>query len=100
MMIGIVGAWIFIKQWVYVCPAGAACPGSFNPDNSFLQDIQTVMQYWLHVGMLIFGIGLVRLVAYQAWSAMQQQRGTIDILGLNIGLIKGSTSDAANLLFL
>ena len=100
MMIGIVGACIFIKQQVYVCPAGAACPGSFNPDNSFLQDIRTVMQYWLHVGMLIFRIGLVRLVAYQAWSAMQQRRGTIDILGLSIGVVKGSASDAVNLLFL
>ena len=100
MMIGIVGAWIFIKKRVYVCPAGAACPGSFNPDNSFLQDIRTVMQYWLHVGMLIFGVGLVRLVAYQAWSAMQQRGSTIDILGLNIGVVKGSASDAASLLFL
>jgi hypothetical protein len=64
-MIGIISARIFIKQRVYVCPAGAAYPGSINPDNSFLQDIRTVMQYWLHVGMLISGVGLVRLVAYQ-----------------------------------
>ena len=53
MMIGIIGAWIFIKKWVYLCPVSAAYPGSFNPDNSFLQDIWTVMQYWLHIGMLI-----------------------------------------------
>ena len=100
MMIGIIGAWIFIKKRVYVCPPGATCPGSINPDNSFLQDIRTVMQYWLHIGMLLFGVGLVRLVAYQAWSAMQQRGSTIDILGLNIGVVKGSASDAANLLLL
>ena len=100
MMIGIISAWIFIKKRVYVCPAGATCPDSINPDNIFLQDIRTVMQYWLHVGMLIFGVGLVKLVAYQAWSAMRQRGNTIDILGLNIGAVKGSASDAANLLFL
>jgi hypothetical protein len=100
MMIGIISAWIFIKNRVYVCPPGAACPGSINPDNSFLQDIRTVMQYWLHAGMLIFGVGLVRLVAYQAWSAMQQRGNTIDILGLNIGVINGNASAAANLLLL
>ena len=66
MMIGIVSAWIFIKKRVYLCPADATCPGSFNPDNSFLQDIRTVMQYWLHVGMLMVGVGLMKLVAYQA----------------------------------
>ena len=49
---------------------------------------------------LIFGVGLVRLVAYQAWLAMQQRGSTIDILGLNIGIVKGSASDVANLLFL
>ena len=58
------------------------------------------MQYWLHAGMLIFGVGLVKLVAYQAWSAMQQRGKTIDILDLNIGVAKGSASDAANLLLL
>ena len=100
MMIGIVGAWIFIKKRVYLCPAGATCPGAFNPDNSFLQDIRTVMQYWLHVGMLIVGVGLVKLVAYQAWSTMRQQGNTIDTLSLNIGAINGSASNAANLLFL
>ena len=100
MMIGIISAWIFIKNRVYVCPPSATCPGSFNPDNSFLQDIRTVMQYWLHVGMLIFGVGLVKLVAYQAWSAMQQRGNTIDLLDLNIGVVKGSASDAANLLLL
>ena len=100
MMIGIVSAWIFIKKRVYFCPVGAACPGSSNPDNSFLQDIRTVMQYWLHIGMLIFGVGLVKLVAYQAWSAMRQRGSTIDVLGLNIGAVKGSVSDAANLLLL
>ena len=100
MIIGIIGAWIFIKERVYICPAGATCPGSFNPDNSFLQDIRTVMQYWLHVGMLIFGVGLVRLVAYQAWSAMQQRGNTIDILDLNVGVVNGSAFAAANLLLL
>ena len=100
MIIGIIGAWIFIKNRVYVCPPGATCPGSFNPDNSFLQDIRTVMQYWLHAGMLIFGVSLVRLVAYQAWSAMRQRGKTIDILDLNIGVVKGSAFDAANLLLL
>ena len=58
------------------------------------------MQYWLHVGMLIVGVGLMKLVAYQAWSAMRQRGNTIDILGLNIGALKGSASDAANLLLL
>ena len=98
MMIGIISAWIFIKERVYVCPLGAACPGSINPDNTFLQDIRTVMQYWLHVGMLTFGVGLVKLVAYQAWSAMRQRGNTIDILGLNIGVVNGSAYAAANLL--
>ena len=100
MMIGIVGAWIFIKKWVYSCPPGARCPGSFDPDNNFLQDIRTVMQYWLHVGMLIVGVGLVKLVGYQSWSVMRQRGNTIDILALNIGAMKGSASDAANLLVL
>ena len=99
-MIGLVGAWIFIKKRVYICPAGATCPGSFNPDNSFLQDIRTVMQYWLHVGMLIVGVGLMRLVAYQAWSTMRQRGNAINVLDLNIGALKGSSSDAANLLLL
>ena len=63
MMIGIIGAWIVLMKWAYSCPPGAKCPSSFNPDNSFLQDIRTVMQYWLHVGMLIVGVGLVKLVA-------------------------------------
>ena len=99
MMIGITGAWIFIKKRVYLCPAGAACPGSFNPDNTFLQDIRTVMQYWLHVGMLIVGVGLVKLVAYQAWSEMRQRGNTIDVLGLNIGTVNGSALNAVNLLF-
>ena len=58
------------------------------------------MQYWLHVGMLIFGVGLAKLVSYQAWSAMRQRGNTIDTLGLNIGAVKGSASDAANLLLL
>ena len=98
MMIGIISAWIFIKKRVYVCPPSAECPGSINPDNSFLQDIRTVMQYWLHVGMLIFGVGLVKLVAYQAWSAMRQRGNTIDILSLNIGVVNGSAYAAANLL--
>ena len=100
MMIGILSAWIFIKKRVYLCPAGAACPGSINPDNSFLQDFRTVMQYWLHIGMLIFGVGLTKLVAYQAWSAMRQRGNTIDILGHNLGAVNGSASDAAFLLLL
>ena len=100
MMIGIMGVWIFIIKWVYSCPPGARCPGSFNPDNNFLQDIRTVMQYWLHFGMLIVGVGLVKLVAYQSWSAMRQRGNTIDTLDLNIGALKGSASDAANLLLL
>ena len=100
MTIGIIGAWYYINKWVYVCPAGAACPNSINPDNGFLQSIRTVMQYWLHVGMLIFGVGLVKLVAYQAWSAMQQRGNTIDILGLNIGVVNGSAFAAAKLLLL
>ena len=100
MMIGIVGAWIFIKKWVYSCPPGARCPSSSNLDNNFLQDIQTVMQYWLHVGMLIVGVGLVKLVGYQSWLTMQQRGNTFDILDLNIGALKGSASDAANLLVL
>ena len=58
------------------------------------------MQYWLHVGMLVFGVGLVKLVACQAWSAMRQRGNTIDILGLDLGDVKGSASDAANLLLL
>ena len=100
MMIGILSAWIFIKKRVYLCPAGAACPGSINPDNSFLQDFRTVMQYWLHIGMLIFGVGLTKLVAYQAWSAMRQRGNTIDILGHSLGAVNGSASDAAFLLLL
>ena len=100
MMVGIISAWIFIKKRVYLCPAGATCPGSFHPNNSFLQDIRTVMQYWLHVGMLIFGVGLVKLVAYQSWSTMRQQGNTINILDLNIGALKGSAYDAANILLL
>ena len=100
MTIGIVSAWIVIKKWVYSCPPGARCPSSFNPDNSFLQDIRTVMQYWLHGGMLIAGVGLVKLVAYQSWSIMRQRGNTIDILDLNIGTLKGSAYDAANLLLL
>ena len=100
MMIGIISAWIFIKKRVYICPTGAACPGSFNPDNSFLQDIRTVMQYWLHIGMLIFGVGLVKLVAHQSWSAMRQRGNTIDMLALNMGAMRGSASDAASLLLL
>ena len=98
MIIGIIGAWIFIKKRVYVCPPTARCPGSFNPDISVLQDIRTSMQYWLHGGMIIFGVGLVKLVAYQAWSAMRQRGNTIDILGLNIGVVNGSAYAAANLL--
>ena len=100
MMIGILSAWIFIKKRVYLCPPGAACPGSFNPDNSFLQDFRTAMQYWLHVGMLIFGVGLMKLVAYQAWSEMRQRGNTVDILGLSLGAVKGSASDAVFLLLL
>ena len=100
MTIGIVSAWIVIKKWVYSCPPGARCPSSFNPDNSFLQDIRTVMQYWLHAGMLIAGVGLVKLVGYQSWSVMRQRGNTIDILDLNIGALKGSAYDAANLLLL
>ena len=100
MMTGILSAWFFIKKRVYLCPPGAACPGSFNPDNSFLQDFRTVIQYWVHVGMLIFGVGLMKLVGYQAWSAMQQRGNTIDILGHNLGAVKGSASDAAFLLLL
>ena len=58
------------------------------------------MQYWLHVGMVIFGVGLVKPVAYQSWSTMRQRGNTIDILDLNIRALKGSASDAANLLLL
>ena len=49
--------------------------------------------------MLIVGVGLGKLVAYQAWSEMGQRGNTIDILGLNIGAVNGSAFNAANLLF-
>ena len=77
-----------------------AVPIHFNPDNDFLQVIRTVMQYWLQIGMIVFGVGLVKLVAYQAWSGMRQRGNTIDNITLNVGVINGSAYNAGKLLFL
>ena len=101
MIIGITSPWICIIKWVYTCPPDAFCnPGFIDPNNGFLQDIRTFIQYWLYVGMHVFGVGLVKIVAYQSWSAMRQRGNTIDILDLNIGALKGSAYDAATLLLL
>ena len=100
MVTGISIADIFIRYWVYICPDSARCPHSFNPDNDFLQVIRTVMQYWLQIGMIVFGVGLVKLVAYQAWSGMRQRGNTIDNITLNVGVINGSAYNAGKLLFL
>ena len=70
-------------------PMALVVPHSFNPDNDFLQ-----------IGMIVFGVGLVKLVAYQAWSGMRQRGNTIDGLSLNIGVINGSAYNAVKLLFL
>ena len=49
-------------------PTGAHCLPSSNLDNNFRQSICAIMQYWLQVDIIIFGVGLVKPVEYQAWS--------------------------------
>lgn len=95
--IGIVEAVLFPK--IHTCPSDALCPGSFNPNaTNVLQLLQSLMSYWLQAGMIIAGIGLLKLSAFQSWFIMMERGNTIHNLDLNLGAIKGSLLDACQLL--
>lgn len=74
---------------------------SIDPNTTnVLQQLQTLMQYLLQGGMLVTGIGLMQLSAYQAWFLMMRPGGnTMANLDLNLGAIRGSFLDATRLAF-
>ena len=96
MVLGISLANVFLSH-VYICPGGATCHNFLEPTSDLIQNLRTAMQYWLQVGMLLFGVGLARLASYQAWLAMRRQGRTIDILDLNFTTLHGSAWNAAKL---
>ncbi|KAF8996752.1 hypothetical protein BDQ17DRAFT_1429549 [Cyathus striatus] len=84
---------------IHACPSGASCPESFDINGTnVLPLLQSLMQYWLKIGVLIAAYGLLRLSAYQSWFIMMQNGNTIKNFDLNLGAIKGSFIDAIRLL--
>ena len=63
-------------------PASAHCPPSFYLDNNSLQSICTIMQYWLQVGMIIFGNG--NWLREARCIPDTTAGNAIDVLGLNV----------------
>ncbi|KAJ3489097.1 hypothetical protein NLJ89_g11558 [Agrocybe chaxingu] len=83
---------------IFTCPPGATCDDSYDPNTTMvLQLLQTAMSWWLKVGLIVSGFGLLRLSAYQSWFVMIKHGNSIDNLDLTLGAIKGSLLDAFRL---
>ena len=98
MLVGTAIIQLALLPHIYICPAGATCSHSIDPNTGVLQRLQTLMTYWLHIGIIISGYGLFRLMAYQSWFSMKHRGTTIHTLQNNLGALQGSAFSAVLLL--
>ncbi|KAF9554563.1 hypothetical protein CPC08DRAFT_821620 [Agrocybe pediades] len=109
MIFGIGFVQVTLLPHIHSCPANSTCSARFDPNrSSIFNTLQTIMTYWLKVGTMISGYGLMKLSAYQVWILFSQtksrctgidaNRRTIGLLDLHIGAIKGGLLDAVRLL--
>ncbi|KAM6491446.1 hypothetical protein JOM56_013220 [Amanita muscaria] len=98
MLSGIIIVYIFLLPRIYICPGGATCRESFNPQSNVLQLLITLMQYWLEIGTIVTGCGFVKLVAFQSWLAMKRKGNTLETIDIHISAITGSASDALRIM--
>lgn len=94
--ISIVGAELLPR--IYVCPGGASCSHLSDPVPHAMSLVQSLMNYWLGIGIVLSGTGLTKLVAYQAWLKMKRQGSIIKDLQNTISAMQGSAYDAALLI--
>jgi len=99
MIFGIGLAQGILLPHIHSCPANSVCSAMFDPNRSnILNTLQTVMTYWIKVGVIISAYGLMKLSSYQAWFALMKHGNTIDNLNLHLGAIKGGLIDTTRLL--